>query len=119
MGCSILLVEDDGLSRSNIARYFQNAGHFVHVAADGESAIELISRMPFDVVVSDLQLPGLVNGIDVLIEQKRACPAGAVVLITAFGAEEIKKQADSMGALYFEKPLWLPDLLEKVTQVCP
>jgi len=116
---SILLVEDDRLSRANIARYFKNAGHSVEVAADGESAIELIARIPFDVVVSDLQLPGMVNGIDVLMQQKRASPAGAVLLITAFGAEDIKAQADSIGALYFEKPLWLPDLLQKVTGICP
>lgn len=116
MSCSILLVEDDGLSRANIARYFQNAGHRVEVAADGESAIALISRVPFDVVISDLHLPGMANGIDVLMQQKRVSPNGAVVLITAFGAEEIKRQADSMGALYFEKPLWLSDFLGKITR---
>jgi CheY-like chemotaxis protein len=119
MSCHILLVEDDRLARANIARYFQNVGHQVEVAADGESAIELISRFPFDVVVSDLQLPGMVTGIDVLMQQKQASPTGTVVLITAFGAEEIKKQADAMGALYFEKPLWLPDFLGKITQLCP
>lgn len=69
MPCTILLVEDEPLARRNIAIFLQRASHNVHQAETGEAAMELISRMSFNAVISDFRLPGKINGIDVLRHQ--------------------------------------------------
>ena len=66
MACNLLLVEDDALSRRNLTIYLQQSAHNVFQADTGEAALELMSRVNFDVVISDLRLPGRINGIDVL-----------------------------------------------------
>ena len=66
MSCNLLLVEDNPLSRRNLAMFLQQAEFTVHQTDNGEAALELISRVDFDIVISDFRLPGKVNGLDVL-----------------------------------------------------
>jgi DNA-binding response OmpR family regulator len=66
VACNLLLVEDDALSRRNLAIFFQQSEQNVYEADTGEIAVELIDRITFDVVVSDFRLPGRLSGVDVL-----------------------------------------------------
>jgi DNA-binding NtrC family response regulator len=110
--CNILLVEDEPLSRRNIALFLQNFNHNVHEAETGEAALDLISQIKFDSVISDFRLSGRVNGIDVLKRQQRTSPGKPLILITAFGSDQIQSDAQAMGAIYLEKPLSLGRLLD-------
>jgi DNA-binding NtrC family response regulator len=114
VSCRILIVEDDFLSRRNFAFFLKRAQHDVSEAVTGETAVDLISRMSFDVVVSDLRLPGRVNGIDVLRHQSRHAPGKRLILITAFGSAEAQSEAETLGAVYMEKPVSLLDLATSV-----
>jgi DNA-binding response OmpR family regulator len=58
---TILLVEDRSLSRQNVARFFDISGYEVYQAENGENAIALLSCTKFDVVISDLNLPGQIT----------------------------------------------------------
>lgn len=115
MPCTILLVEDEPLARRNIAIFLQRASHNVHQAETGEAAMELISRMSFNAVISDFRLPGKINGIDVLRHQHTTAPGRPLVMITAFGSDQVRSEAGVMGATYMEKPLSLNELLSKIT----
>lgn len=67
MPTRILLVEDDPLARMNIALYLRRAQFEVDSAASGEEAIHLITSIDkYDVLISDLRLPGAIDGIDVI-----------------------------------------------------
>jgi two-component system KDP operon response regulator KdpE len=111
----ILLVEDDPASRRSIAVFLRLAGYEVYEAEDGEIALSLLSRLQFDVVISDLNLPGKLNGIDILGALKTLPRKIDSILITGTGSDETKSRAKSLGAAYMEKPIQLREL-EKTIQ---
>jgi DNA-binding response OmpR family regulator len=112
----ILLVEDDPTSRRNIAVFLRLAGYEVYEAEDGEIALSLLSRMQFDVVISDLNLPGNLNGIDILGALKTNPRKIDAILITGTGSDEVKRRAKSLGAAYMEKPVQLRELEKTIQQ---
>jgi DNA-binding response OmpR family regulator len=114
MSCNLLLVEDDPLSRRNLTLFLQQSEHNVFQAETGEVALQLMSRVEFDVIVSDLRLPGRINGIDILKQHAAAAPGKRLVLLTAFGSDEVRAEAEAVGAIYREKPIGLNDLLDAV-----
>lgn len=115
MACSILLVEDEAVARRNISIFLQRATHNVHQAPSGEAALDLISRIDFNTVISDFRLPGRLNGIDILKRQReKRLPGNRLVLITAFGSAQVQKEAEAIGAVYMEKPLSLSELLSNI-----
>lgn len=114
MSCNLLLVEDNPLSRRNLAMFLQQAEFTVHQVDNGEAAMELISRVKFEVVITDLRLPGKVNGLDVLKYQNDMGSGKRLILITAFGSEQAQVEAAAAGALYLEKPISLRGLLDTI-----
>ena len=114
MSCNVLLVEDDALSRRNLAIYLQQSAHNVVQTDTGEAAVELMSQVNFDVVISDLRLPGRINGIYVLRHHAQLHPGKQRILLTAFGSDEIRAEAKAVGALYHEKPISMDDLVVSV-----
>ncbi|MGH7825623.1 MAG: response regulator [Candidatus Binatia bacterium] len=118
MSGSILLVDDDSLSRRNIALFLRRAGYMVLEANSGEHGLDLIRTIDnFALVISDLRMEGMANGIDVLACQAEVSPKAATILITAFGSAEVKEEATALGALYIEKPIHLEDLLVKISHL--
>jgi PAS domain S-box-containing protein len=114
MACNVLLVEDDPLSRRNLTIYLQQSAHNVIQTDTGHAAVELMSQVDFDVVISDLRLPGRINGMDVLRHHSQMHPGKRLILLTAFGSDEIRAQAEAVGALYYEKPISMDKLLVSV-----
>ena len=114
MSCNILVVEDDPVARKNITLFLQIFNHSVYQAETGEAALDLISRIRFDSVISDFRLSGKVNGIDVLKHQQQTSTGRLLILITAFGSNHTQSEAQAMGAIYIEKPLSLARLLDYV-----
>ena len=118
MATRILLVEDDTIARRNIAAYLRRSQFDVEEASNGEEAVRLITSIDeYDVVVSDVRMPGMTNGVDVISFQQRTSPGTACILITAFGSDQLQKQAQTMGVVYLEKPLSLPDLIDVISNL--
>jgi DNA-binding response OmpR family regulator len=107
---AILFVEDDAVSRRSIAHFLRLSGYEIHEAENGEAALSLLATRQFDVVISDLNLPGKLNGIDILDALKAIDHNIEAILITGRGSEEIKSKANSLGADYLEKPVQLREL---------
>ena len=114
MACNVLLVEDDALSRRNLAIYLQQSAHNVVQTNTGEAAVELMSQVDFDVVISDLRLPGRINGMDVLRHHSQMYRGKRLILLTAFGSDKTRAEAEAMRAIYYEKPISMEDLLGSV-----
>lgn len=114
MSCNILVVDDEPVARRNITIFLQRASHNVHQAETGEAAVDLISRIDFNTVISDFRLSGTINGIDILKHQRERFPGKRLILITAFGSAQVQSEAEDIGALYMEKPLSLSNLLSSI-----
>jgi two-component system, NtrC family, response regulator AtoC len=101
----ILLIEDEPANREAIALLLGNAGYQVKTAESGENALELLKKNVFEVILTDLCLPGL-SGIDILKKVKEDSPYTNVILITGKGSAESAVEAMKEGAFdYITKPL--------------
>ena len=116
MPTRVLLVEDDTLTRKNTAIYLRRAQFEVDEAANGEEAVRLITSIDeYDVLISDLRMPGVTDGMDVIACQQRVSPGTPCILVTAFGSARVQKRAQDLNVAYLEKPISLPDLVNKIT----
>ena len=115
MATRVLLVEDDTLTRRNTALYLRRAQFEVDEAANGEEAIGLITSIDeYDIIISDLRMPGGIDGMSVFAYQQQVSPGTPCILVTAFGSEDLQQQARDLNIAYLEKPLPLTELLNKV-----
>ena len=118
MPTRVLLVEDDTLTRRNTALYLRRSQIEVDEAANGEEAVRLITSIDkYDVLISDLRMTGLTDGMDVINCQLKVSPRTLCILVTAFGSAQVQKQAQDLNVIYLEKPILLADLLSKVTSL--
>jgi len=101
----ILVVDDDGASRSLMAQILAEDGHGVVGCADGAEAIERLERDgEFDAVVSDIRMVD-VDGLEVLDWVRKQAPETPVLLVTAFGNVDGAVEAIRRGAYdYISKP---------------
>lgn len=108
----ILIVEDEQAHGDAIAEILSRAGHEVRVVTDARQAEEALNDSRFDVVITDYRLGGQRTGIDVLRGAKQKWPHCEVILITAYGNEELARQAlREEGAYdYITKPLDMDEL---------
>lgn len=110
----ILLVDDEPAIRRGYARLLQAAGYDVHTEADGEAATRRLDSEPFDVVVSDIAMPGL-DGIQLLERVALRDPDTPVVLITGRPTLDSAIHAVEYGAFhYLTKPFRKEDLFAVV-----
>ncbi|QOX79942.1 sigma-54-dependent Fis family transcriptional regulator [Trichlorobacter lovleyi] len=107
----ILLVEDDATFRSLLAAILDDEGYELVEREDGKAALKTLQRQSFDLVLSDLRLPGL-NGLDLFRRAQAEGIAPPFVLLTAFGTVEEAVAAMKEGvADFLTKPLKDPDTL--------
>jgi two-component system, NtrC family, response regulator AtoC len=106
----ILLVDDEDPSREALVMLLAKAGYRVTGASTGEEALRVAAAEPFDIIITDLFLPG-VNGIGILKEVKLSSPRTEVILITGNASAETAVKAMKEGAFdYITKPLNFEEL---------
>ena len=84
MAARILLVEDDAGFRSLLADVLADDGYTLVERDDGKAALMTLQRQSFDLVISDLRLPGL-NGLELFRAANEQGVAPPFILLTAFG----------------------------------
>ena len=94
---TILVVDDNPLDRKVAGRLVSDAGWRAEFAEDGLEAIEKITENAPDAVLTDLQMPGM-DGLELVEQIRNQYPGLPVVLITAFGSEELAVRALHAGA---------------------
>jgi DNA-binding NtrC family response regulator len=106
----ILVVDDEVNARSALAELLREEGYAVEVAADGFKALPKLEEFEPDVLLTDLQMPGL-DGIALMRKAHQQDPHLAVIVMTAFGAIQTAVSAMREGATdYLTKPLDLDEL---------
>ncbi len=114
----ILVVEDNSAVRMAYRLLLKTAGHCVTEAVNGDDAIAKLERGPFDLIITDLWMPGT-DGFQVIAEAKRQCPGTPVLAVTggALGGmpQDPARRATVAGAdAVIEKPMLGEGLLSAV-----
>lgn len=110
----ILVVDDEDYMREVVREALENAGFEVDEAADGKEAVSMLRKYPYNVIITDLRLPGL-TGETILEEALALFPETIVILMTGYGNIQSAVEAIRKGAYdYLPKPFQLPELVMRV-----
>ncbi len=114
----ILVVEDDDSLREVILEFLKKPDRDISGEQNGKEAIQALQSHPFDLVISDLVMPGA-DGMEVLREAKKRNPDCVVILITGYASLDSALQAIRGGAYdYLRKPFKLDQLEIVVNNGC-
>jgi two-component system response regulator PilR (NtrC family) len=106
----VLIVDDEKSMREFLSIVLKKEGCDVTVAAHGPEALSLIDKEIFDLVISDIKMPGL-SGIDLLKAVKAVSPSTIVLMMTAFASTETAVEAMREGAYdYLTKPFKIDEV---------
>jgi two-component system response regulator PilR (NtrC family) len=117
MAASILVADDEPASREALYDALTDQGYEVTAVDNGIAALEALNTADFDLLVSDLRMPGM-DGIALLRETRKLCPQTLVILVTAHASVETVVEALRSGAHdYMLKPLVYDDVITKVARL--
>ena len=117
MADRILVVDDEQIIRESISFLLRKEGFAVEEAANGKEAYGKVAAEPFDIVVTDLEMP-VMKGIELLNKISEVSPQTLVIIITAYGSLETAITALRKGAIdYILKPVEFDELLVKVRRL--
>ena len=117
-GFKILITDDDPDIRELLAEAAGSWGYASSSAKDGEEAIRKLRMERYDIVITDLMMPGI-DGIALLMKIKELDPAILVIIITGYSTIETAVKAIEAGAYdYIAKPFRLDELMIVIKKAC-
>lgn len=118
---NILIMERDLTIRLALAHALKGRGADVHICTSLESALEVIQDHSFDVILADLQMRGAesVDGLNLLKIVRKVYPKTRVIIMAAYGTDEIEADVQRYGGSYWVKSWDLDELLMSVTSIRP
>jgi two-component system, NtrC family, response regulator AtoC len=110
----ILVVDDEDYMREVVRQALENAGFKAEEAADGTTAVSMLRKYPYNIIITDLRLPGITG--EVILEEALALfPETIVILMTGYGNIQSAVEAIRKGAYdYLPKPFQLDELVMRV-----
>jgi DNA-binding response OmpR family regulator len=120
----VLVAEDDREMRRLVVETLERVGLEVIEASDGGRLLVLIGKTyasgdrahVFDLIVSDVRMP-ICSGLQILRMLRDANWRTPIIVMTAFGDDETRRNAGELGAIFFDKPFELADLRAEVCRV--
>jgi DNA-binding NtrC family response regulator len=110
----ILVVDDEDYIRELVRHALEGAGFEVDEASDGKTALTMLRQYPYNVIITDLRLPGL-TGEAILEEALCLFPETVVIIMTGFGNIQSTVEAMRRGAYdYIPKPFQLEEMVVRV-----
>ncbi len=119
MARRLLIVDDEETLTFSLYQSFilSKKDYEVATASSGEEALDKMSSAPFDLIITDIFMPGI-SGIDLLKKVKSDYPATEVIVMTAYGSDEKKDEVAGLGAKhYVEKPFEMKAVREMVFNI--
>lgn len=115
---SVLIIDDEPLMRVSMVDALKAIGYVVQEASSGLEGLERLRTSRFNLVITDLRLPG-VDGLHIVKQCREQCPGTEVIVITAHGSVDTAVDAMKSGAYdYITKPFSMDELLLSVQRVC-
>lgn len=113
---NILIVEDnfsvaETLVRALQREYGPEVG--VYTSRTGENALKMIYSKPFDLLITDWQLPGI-SGLQLILKIRPVFPQLKIIFITAYPSDQIEAKVQELADVYLPKPFRTPVLIEHV-----
>lgn len=116
----ILIVEDEKtLALTLYEVLFTASGDFEVVVCDkAEDALKKMEEKEFDLLITDLKLPGTIDGLGLIKKINKMSIKIPTILMTAYGTEEVREEAKKLGVkAYFEKPFPLLEFVNKIKEI--
>lgn len=116
----ILVVDDNTMIRTVMRAALERAGHVITLAADGERALQAIAGETFDLIITDINMPGM-GGVDFVKAIRAKLPQAKILVISGFlDGSELKDMTSAktqgvQGSL--EKPFTADKLVTKVAEI--
>jgi len=121
MAVRILIVDDEEvlvylLRQALLSRWPDGR---VDTAYSGEEGLSHLAVNAYDLIITDYRMPGF-SGLELIKGVRYLDPRTPIVLMTAYGSEELGREADGLGvAHYFKKPFDMDEVLSVVEQLIP
>ena len=110
----LLIVEDEDTLCESLKRVFMRDGYDVDIADSAESAFKLLEHRSYDLIITDIILPGI-SGIELLTRYRKTNPAQKVIVITAYASLVTAVESIKAGACDFIiKPLMHDEMKKAV-----
>ena len=113
MHARILLVDDDLRSLQNLGHFLRSQGYDVNESCDGNEAATMLENEAFDLVISDVIMPG-VSGLHLLDRIRSLAPKIPVLFMTGFGSIYRNQMVERGATDLITKPFDLNEVLSKV-----
>ncbi len=115
---NLLIVDDELHVRESLSHWFIEDGYEVSTASSGKEALALLGRQHFDVVITDIRMPGM-DGLELQKRIHEVDPEVAIILVTAYASVSTAVQALKEGAYdYLVKPFDPEELSRVVEKAC-
>lgn len=113
----ILLAEDDEIMRISVSDSLKKQGWRVEEASDGLQALTLFESRHYNLVISDIRMPGM-DGLTLLKKVRQQSPETAIVIMTAYGSVDAAIDCLRQGATdYVLKPFDMDDLIIRISRI--
>ena len=114
---SVLIVDDEKNMRTTLADILQDEGYQVTTAATGDEAVESCANQRYDIVLMDVRMPGI-DGVEAFRLIRRHQEGVRVIMMSAYGVDELKQAALDEGAIAFlSKPLDVERVIKLIGEV--
>jgi len=110
----VLVIDDDAVVGRSFHRVLSGKGYEVSTALSGEDALHTMENKEFDVVFTDIKMPGM-DGLEVTERIKAKCPWTPVVVVTGYGTAENETRASVLGASGFVRKPLTAEIIESIT----
>ena len=110
----ILVIDDDEVIGRSFDRVLSGKGFEVSTAVNGKEALKDIDSENFDVVFTDIKMPGM-DGLEVTERIKAQCPWTPVVVVTGYGTAKNEARASVLGVSGFVRKPLTPEIIESIT----
>jgi CheY-like chemotaxis protein len=115
----VLLVEDEGIIRLMTTEMLEEEGFEVVEARDGDEAVRLLAQgEPFNVLFTDVQMPGILDGIGVAMHIRKLYPTIPVLVVSGYAAQlTARLGALNPPAVFLDKPYDMDDVVSSLTRL--
>lgn len=114
MSGTVLIIDENGVSRCAMAQFLKRKGYEVCEADNGETGLDMMEAKRFDILIANHNIHGAFDGADILTYQERLYPGSHKILVTTSSSEIVERLTGLINARSLEKPVSFDQLISTV-----